>query len=316
MHREIVLECRNISHWFGSNSVLYKINLKIVRGEIVALVGPSGCGKSTLLRAIVGTHPPCEGQVIMTASASDEGRVVTNPGRDRGIVYQHYSLFPFLTARENVAVGLMLDQTSIPFRLFKFNIWRKMRARHLQEADALLETLKLGEAVNLYPHEMSGGMRQRVAIAQALIMKPEILLLDEPFGALDEATREDLQKMLLTLYAENCSAREKGLDPPYTIFIVTHELNEAIYVGDRIVALSQYWNWKESGESDCPGATIVYDRVAPVYLPDQERDFETFLKQRKTVRATAFEPKLPQDRNEHIRFWEEIEAGKGRGVLQ
>jgi len=316
MDREIVLECKNISHWFGDNRVLYDINLKIIRGEIVSLVGPSGCGKSTLLRAIVGTHPPCKGHVIMRPSGEKEGIIVTSPGRDRGIVYQHYSLFPFLTARENVAIGLMLDQTTITFRFFHFLKWRQLRKEHLAEADALLETLKLGEALNLYPHEMSGGMRQRVAIAQALIMKPEILLLDEPFGALDEATREELQKMLLTLYDENCRAQKQGEDPPYTIFIVTHELNEAIYVGDRIVALSQYWNWKESGHKPFPGATILYDRVAPVYLPEQARDFETFLSQRKKIRSTAFEPHLPQDRNENIRFWEELKEGKGSGVLQ
>jgi NitT/TauT family transport system ATP-binding protein len=316
MGREIVLECRGISHWFGTNRVLYDINLKIVRGEIVSLVGPSGCGKSTLLRAIVGTHPPCEGAVIMTASAAGEGRVVKGPGRDRGIVYQQYSLFPFLTARENVAIGLMLDQTSLAFRMFNFFKWRTLRKNHLEEADALLRTLKLGKALNLYPHEMSGGMRQRVAIAQALIMKPKILLLDEPFGALDEATREELQKMLLTLYSENCAAKERGEPAPYTIFIVTHELNEAIYVGDRIVALSQYWDWQADGLKKSPGATIVYDHVAPVYLPDQARDFETFLNQRHMIRQIAFEPDQPISRNENIRFWDEINAGRGQGVLQ
>ncbi|HIJ40584.1 MAG TPA: ATP-binding cassette domain-containing protein [Deltaproteobacteria bacterium] len=316
MNVEIVLECRGISHWFGSNRVLFDINLKIIRGEIVSLVGPSGCGKSTLLRAIIGTHPPCKGEVIMTSSVSGDARTVDGPGRDRGIVYQNYSLFPFLTARENVAIGLMLDQTSLAFRMFHFFKWRNLRKEHLVQADALLETLKLGKALHLYPHEMSGGMRQRVAIAQALIMKPEILLLDEPFGALDEATREELQKMLLTLYSENCAAKGRGEPPPYTIFIVTHELNEAIYVGDRIVALSQYWNWKEAGLKTSPGATIVYDKMAPVYLPEQARDFETFLSQRHKIRQTAFEPDQPVDRNENIQFWDEIKAGMGHGVLQ
>ncbi len=315
MNREIVLECRNISHWFGTHRVLHDIHLKIIRGEIVSLVGPSGCGKSTLLRAIVGTHPPCQGQVLIHASGEREAAVVTGPGRDRGIVYQQYSLFPFLTARENVAIGLMLDQTSIPFRIFRFPQWRALRKQHLQASAELLETLKLGEAVHLYPHQMSGGMRQRVAIAQALIMKPSILLLDEPFGALDEATREELQKMLLTLYSENCACKERGQAPPYTILIVTHELNEAIYVGDRIVGLSQYWNWRESGEKEHPGATVVYDRVAPVYLPDQTRDYESFLAQRQAIRKTAFEARFSQDKNEQVRFWEEIESGKGHGVL-
>lgn len=315
MNHRIVLECRNLSHWFGTKRVLHNINLKIVHGEIVALVGPSGCGKSTLLRAIIGTHPPCDGQVVMHPGNKEKELIVSTPGRDRGIVYQHYALFPFLTARENVAIGLMLDQTSIPFRFFNWARWRRLRHQHLEEADTMLKRLKLGGAVNLYPHQMSGGMRQRVAIAQALIMKPEVLLLDEPFGALDESTREELQKMLLTLYAENCTAKRQGESPPFTIFIVTHELNEALYVGDRIVALSQYWNWKASGHDAPPGATIVYDHVAPVYFPEQERDFESLAHQRKKVRSVAFEAQYLHSPADHVRFWDEVAAGKGGGVL-
>ncbi len=311
---KFVLECKGIHHWFGSKRVLHDVNLKIIPGEIVSLVGPSGCGKSTLLRAIVGTHPPLEGGVLM--ENGNGGMVtVTGPGRDRGIVYQNYALFPFFTARENVAVGLMLDQTSIPHRLFRYLSWRKLRKDHLEQAENLLVKLKLGDAVNQYPHQMSGGMRQRVAIAQALIMKPRILLLDEPFGALDEATREELQRMLLTLYMENCEAKKRGEYPPYTMMIVTHELNEAIYVGDRVVGLSQYWNWRENGHETCPGATIVYDRVAPVYQPDQERNFETFVKKRARIRSSAFDPSVLQEREEFIRFWDELREGRGGGVL-
>lgn len=308
---DIVLECRNINHWFGEKHVLHNINLKIIRGEIVSLVGSSGCGKSTLLRAIVGTHPPCSGQVLLKHRQGEPSQVVNKPGRDRGIVYQQYTLFPFLTARENVAVGLMLDQTNIPFRLFNFFTWRAMKKKHLAEADEILTTLKLGNALNLYPHEMSGGMRQRVAIAQALIMKPAILLLDEPFGALDEATREELQKMLLTLYEENTEARKKNQPPPYTILIVTHELNEAIYVGDRVVALSQHWDHSDTGLSYHPGATVVYDRMAPVFLPDQEPDFDDFRDKRSLLRAVAFEGIHIKDRNEHVKFWDEFDAKEG-----
>jgi len=311
----IVLECRGIHHGFGPKRVLHDVNLRIIRGEIVALVGPSGCGKSTLLRAIVGTHPPRQGQVAVTAAATGTQRVAKKPGRDRGIVYQQYSLFPFLTAQKNVAVGLMFDRTSIPFRLFRHLRWRGLRRHHLQEAAALLDKLKLGDAIHLYPHQMSGGMRQRVAVAQALIMKPEILLLDEPFGALDEATREELQRMLLTLYVENNLAKERGDPPPYTILIVTHELNEALYVGDRVAGLSQYWNWQEKGFAECPGATIVYDRVAPVYRPDEDRDYGAFVKQREMIRAAAFDPNVLQEREKFRRFWHEVQAGDAKGVL-
>jgi len=311
---DIVLACQGIHHWFGDNKVLHDVNVEVVRGEILSLVGPSGCGKSTLLRAILGTHPPCRGKVVV-AHADGVSEEVHGPGRDRGIVYQRYSLYPFLTARENVAIGLMFDQTSIPLRFFLYPQWRRMRRRHLEEAAELLETLKLGDAIHRYPHEMSGGMCQRVAVAQALIMKPDVLLLDEPFGALDEATREELQRMLLTLYGENCQARRRGEPPPYTIIIVTHELNEAIYVGDRVVGLSQYWNWREEGHGSCPGATIVYDQVAPVYLPDEERDYGSFLRQREEIRRAAFDPAVLQKRDELRRFWQDVREGRAQGVL-
>jgi len=316
MEYPLVLEIQDLSHWFGDNLVLYNVDLDIIRGEIVSLVGPSGCGKSTLLRAIVGTHPPCRGQVAVYAAGALAPAVVLKPSRDRGIVYQQYSLFPFLTAAQNVAMGLMLDQTSLPFRFFRYLSWRNLRRRHLAEAVALLEKLKLGHAIHLYPHEMSGGMRQRVAIAQALVMKPEILLLDEPFGALDEATREELQRMLLTLYQENLDARRMGESPPYTIMIVTHELNEAIYVGDRVVALSQFWNWQEQGHRRCPGATIVLDQPVPVYRPDEERHFETFIQIRRRIRHAAFEPSVLQDPQEYKTFATDLASGRGEGVLQ
>src|SRR5687768_18023966 len=115
----IALECRGVHHWFGPKRVLADVNLKVVRGQFLSLVGPSGCGKSTLLRAIVGTHLPRQGQILLYPfGTGSTGVPVVGPGRDRGIVYQHYSLFPFLTAQENVAVGLMLDETSFPYRFF------------------------------------------------------------------------------------------------------------------------------------------------------------------------------------------------------
>ena len=189
----IALESRKVHQAFGPKRVLADVNLKVIRGQFLSLVGPSGCGKSTLLRAIVGTHLPREGEILLFPSGhTGEGVVVHGPGRDRGIVYQHYSLFPFLTAQENVAIGLSLDQTSVPFRLFRPFKWRQLRKKHLQQAADFLAKVRLADAIHLYPHEMSGGMRQRVALAQAMILKPEIILLDEPFGALDEGTREEL----------------------------------------------------------------------------------------------------------------------------
>src|SRR5262245_9141383 len=199
----LALHCEKVSHWFGSKHVLHEVDVQVPRGQFLSLVGPSGCGKSTLLRAILGTHLPTAGDVRIWPFGDSNSRIVEKPGRDRGIVYQQYSLYPFLTALENVAVGLMLDQTSFPFRIFQWPKWRRLRKEHLAEAEAMLGRVKLGDALHLYPHEMSGGMRQRVALAQALILQPEIILLDEPFGALDEATREELQQLLLALHDDN-----------------------------------------------------------------------------------------------------------------
>jgi NitT/TauT family transport system ATP-binding protein len=289
------LEVKNVSHAFGELKVLNKVNLTVEAGQIVALVGPSGCGKSTLLRAILGTHPPLQGEVVAN------GQAVSKPQRKVGIVYQHYSLYEFLSARENVAFGLQLDETSIAFRAFNPLKWKKLRKEHLAAADALLEKVGLGHAVNHYPAEMSGGMRQRVAIAQALIMKPAILLLDEPFGALDEATREELQIMLLSLYQENLEAKKNDLKAPHTILIVTHELNEALYVSDRIIGLSQY---HADGSN---GATIVYDQRAPIFHPNDERNFDSFNKIKEELRQQVFDPEHLQNYSEFVNFWESQE---------
>ncbi len=150
--------------------------------------------------------------------------MITKPSRDVGIVYQHYTLFDFLTAEGNVAFGLKLDKTSLPYRFFGLPWWLKQRQAHLNEAREFLKHVGLDAACGHYPTELSGGMKQRVAIAQALILKPRLLLLDEPFGALDEATRESLQIMLLRLYQENLQAIREGRQPETTILIVTHEL--------------------------------------------------------------------------------------------
>ncbi len=282
------LQVTDVHHWFGDNLVLGGVNLTIPAGEIVSIVGPSGCGKSTLLRAILGTHPPKKGEI------STSGKRVTKPCRDVGIVYQHYSLYEFLTARENVAFGLMLDQTSLPQRAFcPWNWWPKRR-EHLRLAEEYLDKVHLSHAADRYPREMSGGMRQRVAIAQSLVMKPGILLLDEPFGALDESTREELQNMLLELSQENDASRQAGVRPPYTILIVTHELNEAIFVADRVLGLSQFHHQGEKG------ARIVYDQPAPRFVPDDERDFIQFQEQKDVLRHAVFDPNVLQNHDDFV----------------
>jgi NitT/TauT family transport system ATP-binding protein len=291
---QVALQVESVSHWFGNVRVLNDINLKITAGQIVALVGPSGCGKSTLLKAILGTHPTREGRIVV------DGQEVRAPTRNVGIVYQHYSLFDFLTAESNVALGLKFDQTSLPFRTFMFPQWRKLRHQHLIESRAYLKKVSLGAACGKYPAELSGGMRQRVAIAQSLILKPKLVLLDEPFGALDEATRESLQMMLLRFYQENLRAQAEGRTPEYTILIVTHELNEAIYVANRVIGLSRF---HDQGEK---GAMVVYDRPCPVFHPDDPKDLGLFVEQREELRKAVFDPDYIKHHSKYVSFWNEL----------
>lgn len=290
----MALQVEGVSHWFGDFRVLNDINFKVAAGQIVALVGPSGCGKSTLLKAILGTHPTREGRILV------DGQEIHSPSRRVGIVYQHYSLFDFLTAEANVAMGLKLDRTSIPFRTFLYPRWRSLRKQHLTQAREFLKKVSLEAACGKYPAELSGGMRQRVAIAQSLILKPKLVLLDEPFGALDEATRESLQMMLLGFYQENLRAKAEGRVPEYTILIVTHELNEAIYVANRVIGLSRY---HDAGER---GAMVVYDRPCPVFHPDDPKDLEAFVEQREELRKAVFDPKYVKHHSKYVSLWNEL----------
>lgn len=317
MGNDIVLECRNLSHSLGGRRILFDISFKVLRGEIVGLVGPSGCGKSTLFRTILGMQPPLRGQVILRSrDDGDEEILVEKSSRKIGMVWQQYSLYPFLTAIQNVAFGLMLAETNMAYRFLKPLGWRKLRKEHLNKAASLLSKFGLTDAMNCYPSQLSGGMRQRVAIAQALIMKPEVLLLDEPLGALDEVTREELQRFILGLYMENRQAIKRGEKPPYTMILVTHEISEAIFVGDRIIGISPYWNWQEMGHRVFPGSTVVYDKIAPVYDPDDETNPGSFVAQRKEILDVVFDPDVKAARDSFIQFWRQIQHGDGEGVLE
>jgi NitT/TauT family transport system ATP-binding protein len=300
---QYALEIRNVSHRFGEFPVLDRINLKIWPGQIVAIVGPSGCGKSTLLKAILGTHPPSEGEILA------DGQPVTGPTRNVGIVFQQYSLYDFLTAEGNVSFGLKLDQSSFFSRLALFPKYLKQRRQHLTQAREFLEKVGLEHACGKYPGEMSGGMKQRVAVAQALIMRPKVVLLDEPFGALDEAMREELQYMLLGFYQENLQRKREGKRPEYTILMVTHELNEAIFVADRVIGMSRFHT--EGNQ----GATIVYDKPCPVFHPDDPRDYSKFLDQREELRRAVFDDEYIKDRNKYVTFWNDLSRlAEGRSM--
>jgi len=314
MSHKVILNIENVSQWFGKNRVLHDINLKIVQGQFVALVGPSGCGKSTLLRAILGTEPPKEG-IIET-----DGVQVIGPNRNVGIVYQKYGLYRFLTVQENVAFGPKLDKTQIYHRTCMPWHWLPLKKQQREEAKAMLEKLRLKDSHDKYPSELSGGMQQRVAIAQALVMKPKLLLLDEPFGALDESTREELQMMLLRLYQENLAAIKIGEEPPWTVIIITHELNEAFYVSDRVVGLSK--NWREMPKTggmkrgEHFGATKVWDKAAPTFRPDEPKDFSRFIPMRDELKNSVLSEvgNVELDRNAHVSFWDDLANGVGTGV--
>jgi NitT/TauT family transport system ATP-binding protein len=316
MTKKIILKIANVNQWFGDSQnphrVLHDVSLDIMQGQFVALVGASGCGKSTLFRSILGTDLPKSGSI------QTDGHEVSGPNRNVGVVYQKYGLYQFLTAQQNVAFGPMLDQSSPFERLFMPWSWWPKRRKHLEEARELLTKLKLQHALKSYPCELSGGMQQRVAIAQSLIMKPKILLLDEPFGALDEATREDLQKMLLHLYKENVDARKNGQEALWTVLLVTHELNEAFYVSDRVVGLSRNWyqdtpSGRVGGET--LGATKVWDKCAPTFDPEGPKDFERFYNAKTELKRVVLNDKTPAvERGQHVSFWSDLENGVGTGV--
>src|SRR5438105_3396637 len=192
----------------GEVLALEDIWLEVQDGEFLVLVGPSGCGKSTLLNVIAGLDPADSGRVL------EDGRPVSGPGRDRSVVFQDGALFPWLTAQKNVEFGL--KQMGMPAR------------ERAEKAAYFLNLVHLSRFRDSFPHELSGGMRQRVAIARALAPDPEVLLMDEPFAALDAQTREDLHGQLTELWERTGK----------TIVFVTHNVREAVTLGDRVVVLS------------------------------------------------------------------------------
>ena len=186
---------------------LDNIAYDVHRGEFISVIGPSGCGKSTLIRILAGLDDPTEGAVLL------DGSPVEEPGADRGMVFQGYTLFPWLTVEKNVMFGLKMR--GVP----------KREAR--KQAHEWIELVGLTRFVDAYPAQLSGGMKQRVAIARALANQPRILLMDEPFGALDAQTRAHMQAHLLRIWRE--------ID--VTIMFITHDLDEAVYLSDRVVAM-------------------------------------------------------------------------------
>jgi NitT/TauT family transport system ATP-binding protein len=232
-----ILELQDVWVEYGDKVVLEKVALSVDDGAFVSVVGPSGAGKSTFLRLILGQEGPTRGAVLL-----DGKPLRAEPGPDRGVVFQRYSVFPHLSALDNVVFGLEAARAPVLGRLFG-----RARKEARAQAAQMLSHVGLGDALDVYPAQLSGGMQQRLAIAQALIKKPRILLLDEPFGALDPGVRKDMHQLITELW------REHGL----TIVMVTHDIKEAFVLGTRVLAFD-----KRRLDPQAPhrfGSTVVYD---------------------------------------------------------
>lgn len=194
-------------------------SLELAQGEFVSLAGPSGCGKSTVLNIVAGLDAPTSGRVVM------EGAVVAGPSADRGMVFQDYALFPWKTIKENVGFGLRYGPRSS-------KVGRKEREAIVQ---TYIELVGLQGFENRYPHELSGGMRQRCALARLFANEPRVLLMDEPFAALDAQTRSILQEELLRIWGQERLAAERK-----TVAFVTHSIDEAVFLSDRVAVMSRH----------------------------------------------------------------------------
>ena len=239
------------------------IDLEVAAGEFVCLLGPSGCGKSTLLNAVAGFSPPTSGRIRVA------GQPVAGPGPDRAMVFQEYALFPWMTVAENVAFGLEVKGSPAP----------EIRAT----VDTWLEKLGLSDFRDRFPKDLSGGMRQRVAIARVLAIDPPVLLMDEPFGALDALTRRNLQEELLRIWSGSGK----------TVLFVTHGIEESVFLADRVVVMTYR-----------PGAV---KEIVPVTLSrprdPHSADFSTL---ERRVAALVMAEQARQERDERV--------GVGRGA--
>lgn len=259
--REVILDVKSVSKEFITPKkkvlALKDINLQVHRREFVCVIGPSGCGKSTLIRILAGLEQASAGEVLL------DGKSVTKPDSSRGMVFQGYSLFPWLTVQGNVMFGP---------RMQKFS-----RDEARRKADEWLEIVGLEKFAKSYPHELSGGMRQRVAIARALVNEPRILLMDEPFGALDAQTRAHMQYHLMEVW--------KKIN--ITVLFITHDLDEAVFLADRILVLKPH-----------PGEVLKLIDV-PVPRPrDETQHMSEAFQATKEVIEELIYPKVPAKPND------------------
>ena len=242
-----LIEIQNLSVAYGkpSRPVLTDIDLCIREGEFVCVLGQTGCGKSTLLKMILGAEAPAYGRVLI------DGVEHNQPDRTRGYVPQKYSLFPDKTVLGNIAFGPEVSE----FNMFTRFTPRYLRRRREIRDEAMRYITRIGlheRDARKYPHQLSGGMQQRVAIAQALVTRPRILLMDEAFSALDPGTRKDMQRLIRQLW------RDTGI----TVLFVTHNTQEALYLGSRVIVLAK--------ESEDAGAQVAMDLTVPEPCHDHQ----------------------------------------------
>jgi len=228
---------RNVWKTYGDHVVLENLRLEVADNEFVTIVGASGCGKTTFLRMLLGTEQPTRGSILI-----DGEPIRPEPDPARGIVFQRYSLFPHLSVMGNLVLGLELQRSRLLGRLFGAR-----RREAMQRAEAMLEAVGLAGARDRYPSQLSGGMQQRLSIAQAAICEPKILLLDEPFGALDPGITADMHQLILKLWRDN------GM----TIFMISHDIQESFALGTRLLTFDRLRQDPQAPEAY--GASITYD---------------------------------------------------------
>ncbi|MGB5865108.1 MAG: ATP-binding cassette domain-containing protein [Sulfitobacter sp.] len=226
---------RDLFQTYGHRPIIERVNLSVDEGEFISVVGASGCGKSTFLRLLLAQERPTRGTIQI-----DGAPPATEPGLDRGVVFQRYSVFSHMSVRENIVAGES-------FRTGWGRFFGAKRTAALARADEVLVRCGLDHVADQYPATLSGGMQQRLAIGQALVARPRVLLLDEPFGALDPGTRLAMHDFLTELRTET------GM----TVFMVTHDLDEAFKLGDRVLVFDKP-RW-DPHDPDAYGATIIYD---------------------------------------------------------
>lgn len=259
-----MIEAQGVSKSYNKSVVLQDINTTITEGEFLTLVGASGCGKSTFLRMLLGVETPSTGQIMLDGSP-----IAHEPGPDRGIVFQQYSVFPHLTVLGNVMAVRRLQQNNLTGYLSG-----PLKKSAMADAMEILDSVGLNESLKRYPHELSGGMKQRLAIAQTLLAEPRVLLLDEPFAALDPGIKADMHELVIKLWQ-----RYK-----LTVVMVTHSLQEGFYLGTRLIVFDKTQPSASSAGSG--GATITYD------IPVKDNDLVRQSKQKALAASQLIEAAL------------------------